>query len=77
MGALIVVDVVGQKGDHTIDPLFDDTEVAAFAKKLPNHIQTIGEIQEHYGVSYRQARKIKSALDDLENAPNIHRINTG
>lgn len=74
MGAFIVVETNAEKGEHIVEPMFDDLEIKAFAKKLPKNIQTIGEIQEFYGVSYRQARKIKSTMDELENAPNIRQM---
>lgn len=74
LGAFVVVDTPSEKGEHIVEPMFDDTELKAFAKKLPKNIQTINEIQEFYGVSYRQARKIKSTLDELENAPNIRQM---
>jgi len=71
MGAFVVVETNAEKGEHIVEPMFDDLEIKAFAKKLPKNIETIGEIQDFYGISYRQARKIKSTLDDLQNAPNI------
>lgn len=56
--------VIGEK-------TFSDQEIAEMAKSLPRESLTIKEIEAQLGVSYRQARKVKSELDKILNTPNI------
>lgn len=46
------------------DPKFTENEIERMALMIPGGVETIQSISEHFGVSMRQARKIKSCAEE-------------
>jgi len=46
------------------DPKFTDNEIERMALMIPSGVETIQSISEHFGVSMRQARKIKTCAEE-------------
>lgn len=67
----ILVDMENTNVHEKFEPKFTDEELDAMAGNLPANINRLQDIQKHYSVSYRQARRIKSALDNIKNSPDI------
>lgn len=57
-----------------ITPTFSDNELKIMAEKIKSEDLTIQEISRHFGISYRQGRKVKSEVDKIKNSPNIRGI---
>ncbi len=57
--------------DTSFEQKYSEDEILLMAKRTPNTVRTIQEVAAHFDVSYRQARKIQSAIKELDNTPDI------
>ncbi len=53
---------------------FTEKQLADMAKNLPSGKCNLNDIMNHFSISYRQARLVKSELMRQESAPNIQQL---
>ncbi|MEE8151297.1 MAG: hypothetical protein V3T43_06235 [Nitrosomonadaceae bacterium] len=53
----------GDKLSPSFEQKFSDEQLRAMADSPRVETMTLKEVQDHFGVSYRQARKIKNAIE--------------
>lgn len=73
-GLVYFISTPENEAELSFEPRFTDNEIMVMAKKTPLNIDTIEKIKNHFNVSYRQAKKIKDKISDLQNSPDIHSI---
>jgi len=66
LGALLGVTIkgVGNDPEPAIGQSFTEDEIESMAKRTPSKDATLDEISDHFGISYRQARKVKEVLSN-------------
>jgi hypothetical protein len=66
LGDLIGVTIkgVGNDPEPATAQAFTEDEIEAMAKRAPSKDATIDEVKDHFGISYRQARKVKEVLSN-------------
>lgn len=65
---------VVNKNFMNTDPLFTPEEIKSMATSLPENVETVDEIRQHFKISHRQAYKVKCARNNIDNSPEIQRL---
>ena len=50
-----------------MEKTFTDDQIDQMAKRLPDHVDTIQGIADHYSISTRQARKVRHSIENTIN----------